>query len=63
MKIAVDIPVDFYNQYIPDFPKERYCKRVEAEISDDDILRIGKRYFELASNPVNNMTFERVVEK
>ena len=31
-------------------------ERIEIELSDEEILRIGKMYFELASNPVNNMT-------
>lgn len=62
MKITVEIPFAIDNP-LPDFPAQRYVKQIEAEISDEDIQRLGRRYFELASNPVNNMTFERVEEK
>lgn len=50
MKITVTIPFET-GVPLPDFPKQRYVKEIEAEISDEDILRLGKRYFELASNP------------
>lgn len=37
-------------------------ERIDIELSDEEILRIGKRYFELASNPANNMLTKMILD-
>lgn len=50
MKIIVKVPVEGIP--LQDFERQKYYKRIEVDLSDDEIKKIGKRYFELQNTVV-----------